>query len=257
MTRPTPLVIAHRGASSYLPENTLEAFSLALDQFHADMIEFDLQITKDGIPVVIHDAKLERTTNGHGYVSDHFYHEIKGLDAGFYFDPAGKGVFPERGKGIRIPAFEDVLVRFPNRLLAVEIKAKSVELIHAVMTLLKKHGAVENAVVGSKHHLVFKTLRMHYPESRTFCSIRKVFNLFLNSRKKKHKRVKEPMIVASLPMRFLKMHFDTPGWIRYLHSKEIKVFFWAFQNPRVIPHLIQKGVDGLVVDDPGSVPRTH
>ncbi len=254
MTRPKPLVIAHRGASTFLPENTLEAFTLAFDQFHVDMIEFDLQVTKDGVPVVIHDAKLERTTSGSGYVSDHFYHELKGLDAGYSFDPLGKSVFPERGRGIKIPTLEEVLLRFPHRSLAVEIKPKSAELIHTVMALLKKHKALENVIVGSKHHSVFQTLRRYYPETCSFCSIRKILHLFVEARRKKHKVVKEPMIVASIPMRFLKIHFDTPKWIDYLHAKEIKVFFWAFQNPRVIPQLIQKGADGLVVNDPGTVP---
>ncbi|HXV27393.1 MAG TPA: glycerophosphodiester phosphodiesterase family protein [bacterium] len=249
------LIIAHRGASAYLPENTLEAFHLAFDRFHADMIEFDLQMTKDGVPVVIHDAKLDRTTNGKGYVSDYVYRDLQNFDAGYYFDPTGKGLFPERGKDIKIPTFEEVLTRFSGRQLAVEIKAKSSELTHRAMDLLKKHHALENAVVGSKHHKVFQTLRNHYPHSRSFCSIRKVLKLFLESRRKKHKVVKEPMIVASMPMRFLKIHFDTPRWINYLHSKEIQVLFWAFQNPRTIPHLIQKGADGLVVDDPASVPR--
>ncbi len=77
-------IIAHRGASKYAPENTMPAFELAY-QMNADGIETDIQLTKDGVPILIHDEELGRTTNGFGFVKDYELYELQKLDAGMYF----------------------------------------------------------------------------------------------------------------------------------------------------------------------------
>ncbi len=81
-----PLVIAHRGYSRVAPENTLLAYQKAIE-VGADMVEMDINLTKDGELVMIHDHFLERTTNGFGLVQDCTLDELKQLDAGFHFQP--------------------------------------------------------------------------------------------------------------------------------------------------------------------------
>ncbi|KGP72151.1 glycerophosphodiester phosphodiesterase [Pontibacillus yanchengensis] len=83
-------IFAHRGASHFAPENTMPAFELAIN-VGAEGIETDVQLTKDNIPVLIHDETLHRTTNGSGYVKDHTYNELKTLDAGSWFAPKYQG----------------------------------------------------------------------------------------------------------------------------------------------------------------------
>jgi len=78
------MIQAHRGASAYRPENTLEAFSAAVEQ-GADGIELDVQLSKDGEIVVAHDARLERVSNGTGYLNDYTLDELKTLDFGTLF----------------------------------------------------------------------------------------------------------------------------------------------------------------------------
>lgn len=85
-----PLIIAHRGASKYAPENTMPAFELAYEM-KADGIETDVQLTKDGIPILIHDEDLRRTTNGYGLVGDYNLVELRTLDAGKFFSNAYTG----------------------------------------------------------------------------------------------------------------------------------------------------------------------
>ncbi|WLV23501.1 glycerophosphodiester phosphodiesterase family protein [Aciduricibacillus chroicocephali] len=85
-----PSIIAHRGASNFAPENTLPAFQLAWEM-GADAIETDLHLTKDGIPVLIHDETVNRTTNGRGYVQDFTLAELQMLDAGAKFSAAYSG----------------------------------------------------------------------------------------------------------------------------------------------------------------------
>ena len=128
-------IIGHRGACRFLPENTLESFRLAFES--TDMIEFDVHTSKDLVPVVIHDATLERTTDGNGFVNRKSHKELSLLDAGFNFDPDKNRSFPYRGKGMRILSLEEMFTHFPDKKLLIEIKENSPELTHAVMALVK------------------------------------------------------------------------------------------------------------------------
>jgi glycerophosphoryl diester phosphodiesterase len=85
-----PRVVAHRGASAIAPENTLAALRRA-KELGAPWVEFDVKLTRDGVPILLHDDRLERTTNGRGRVADATLQEIQALDAGGWFDPAFRG----------------------------------------------------------------------------------------------------------------------------------------------------------------------
>ena len=109
-----PFIWAHRGASSSAPENTLAAFAAAVE-LGADGIELDIHLSRDGVPVVIHDESLERTTDGQGLVSDANLMQLQELDAGSWFSAAFAGE--------SIPTLEDVLSSFAGQLhLNLELK---------------------------------------------------------------------------------------------------------------------------------------
>ncbi|RMF25458.1 MAG: glycerophosphodiester phosphodiesterase, partial [Deltaproteobacteria bacterium] len=103
-----PLVIAHRGASGTLPENTKLAFAKAID-LGADAIEFDVQLTADNVAVVIHDETLDRTTSGSGRVSETTFDKIRALDAGSWFAASFAG--------LEVPTLEEVLDAVGSRVL--------------------------------------------------------------------------------------------------------------------------------------------
>lgn len=116
------LVVAHRGASERAPENTMEAFRLAVEA-GADAIELDVHVTKDGQLAVVHDSTLDRTTDRTTTVADATMAEIQAADAGWAFVAPG-GESPYRGRGLTVPTLPDVLVWLPAGIgLAVEIKA--------------------------------------------------------------------------------------------------------------------------------------
>ncbi|UCG85709.1 MAG: glycerophosphodiester phosphodiesterase [Gemmatimonadota bacterium] len=129
-TTATP-VIAHRGASGCCPENTLLAFETGLDQ-GADALELDVRLSADGIPVVIHDAEVDRTTTGSGPVSGFTAEELARLDAG-----AGQGV----------PRLEEVLTALPAVPLIIEVKETMAA--PAVASTLELHGVGDRVLVGS------------------------------------------------------------------------------------------------------------
>jgi len=250
---PSPLAIGHRGAAAFLPENTLPSFRLAFEKFKADMIEFDVHLTRDGIPVIIHDARLERTTNGRGYVAHHRYGELRKLDAGYRFDPDQSGCYPQRGRGIYIPALDDVFQTFPDRGLAVEIKVKSAELVHAVMALVNRYDARGRVIVGSRYALILKEMRAHFPEIRRFASRNEICRLLFDYRSGKRSAGKDPLLVASMPLRSMGMALADQGWIDYLHEREIRAFYWTVNDAATVKELAGKGADGVISDDPGLV----
>ena len=135
-------VIAHRGASAEAPENTLPAFQLAAEQ-GADWFELDCQLSADDEVVVIHDATLERTTDGTGRVADHTLAELRALDAGSWFDP--------RFAGTPIPTLAEALELTPGRHRIgayVEIKSVADEraLMEQVLARCQGHQRLEGAL---------------------------------------------------------------------------------------------------------------
>jgi glycerophosphoryl diester phosphodiesterase len=133
-------VIAHRGASGTSPENTLPAFRRAVE-LGAPMIELDVQLTRDGHPVVIHDWTLERTTSGYGPVRRRTLAEIAALDAGRWFAPAFAGT--------RVPGLDEVLAAIPIRI-NVELKAAGDDgLERRVLETVAEAGALGRVVFSS------------------------------------------------------------------------------------------------------------
>ncbi|WHY16802.1 glycerophosphodiester phosphodiesterase [Paenibacillus sp. G2S3] len=114
--------IAHRGASGYAPENTIPAFELAINM-KTDYIELDIQLTKDRVPVVIHDETINRTTNGMGYVKNFTLEELSKLDAGTWFNEQYPMFARDQYAGLRIPTLEEVFERFGKDVdYMIEIK---------------------------------------------------------------------------------------------------------------------------------------
>src|SRR3989337_3593200 len=131
-----PLVIAHRGANAYAPENTLAAFRLAADQ-GADSIEFDVRATADGHLVVIHDSSLGRTTDGEGEIGALTLEEVRRADAG------GRRGAAFRGE--RVPTLEEVLDVARGRLL-VDIELNVTNLDSQVVEMLARAGLTARAL---------------------------------------------------------------------------------------------------------------
>ncbi|WP_232696423.1 glycerophosphodiester phosphodiesterase [Brevibacillus daliensis] len=152
------LCLAHRGWSGKAPENTLSAINLALNHPEVDGVEFDVQLTKDHIPVVIHDYTLERTTNGRGLVRDHTFAELRALDAGSWYHDSFLGE--------KIPSLEEVLIANQNhKQLNIELKQMNSSpdrvLEEKVLRLVEQYDMEEHVVVTSfQHQMIYHVKRM-------------------------------------------------------------------------------------------------
>src|SRR4051794_14115351 len=153
--RSTPLVIAHRGQRATYPEQTLEAYEAAI-RLGADGIETDVQRTRDGQLVMLHDLTLDRTTNGSGRIADQDWVDVRSLDAGSWFD--------ERFAGIRVPTLEETieLVVAAGLLLCVEIKGSPADTIGtagAVARLVRRRGLLDQVFISSFDHAALAIAR--------------------------------------------------------------------------------------------------
>lgn len=140
-------IVGHRGAAGDCPENTLRSFDRALEQ-GADALELDVRLSADGYAVVIHDSTVDRTTDGSGAVRSFTVAQLRALDAGM-----GQGV----------PTLEDVLARYPDTPLIVEVK--EVEAAGAAAAALIRHGAAPRVLVGSFVHAALRPFRAGYYRS--------------------------------------------------------------------------------------------
>lgn len=245
----SPIVIGHRGAAAVLPENTMESFRLAFEQ-GAPMIEFDVHLSKDGIPIIIHDWKLERTTDGKGFACRQTAADLKKWDAGYFFDPGKRREFLERGKSMRIPTFEEMLQEFKHQQLAVEIKENTADITHKVVALIKKYGAEKRCIVGSKYFVVSDTMKKNYPKIKRFMSKREFVTHFLAFKAGNKNVQKDPQAIASMPLEACGLEFGNGQFIDYLHARDITVFYWTINNPIVMKELKKRGADGIITDNP-------
>ncbi|MFC0189765.1 glycerophosphodiester phosphodiesterase [Fictibacillus aquaticus] len=120
------LNVAHRGASGYAPEHTITSYKMG-EQMHGDYIEIDLQMTKDGQLIAMHDETLDRTTNGTGQVKDHTLAEIKQLDAGSWFNEKYPQMAKPEYAGLKVPTLDEVFKTFgKNANYYIETKSPEV-----------------------------------------------------------------------------------------------------------------------------------
>jgi glycerophosphoryl diester phosphodiesterase len=141
---PTPLILCHRGAKNYAPENTLAAFKIALE-LGADGFELDTQLTSDGHVVVYHDRMVDRTTNGQGKLIQLSLTELRELDAG--------SSFSEKFRGEKIPTLEEVFETIGKRaIINIELKNFSTpfdNLVEKVCEVVRRHGMQKNVIFSS------------------------------------------------------------------------------------------------------------
>src|SRR5690349_12476749 len=150
--------VAHRGYSAVAPENTLPALAAGA-LAGATLIEFDVRTTADGVPVVIHDRTVDRTTDGTGHVGDLTLDEVRALDAGSWFSPAYAGV--------RVPLLADVLDLLRESQVLLEIKPPAtLEQVKVIVEMVADRGLLDRTVVQSFDPAVVRVVREAAPDIR-------------------------------------------------------------------------------------------
>lgn len=219
--------IGHRGACGHAPENTLASVRKALE-LGVHGFEFDIQLSKDGEPVVIHDDTLERTTSGTGNVCDYTLTELQKLDA---------------GDGEKIPSLRNVLDLVDKRCrLFVELKAyRATNPVAEIVAHYVNHlgWSYEQFFVCSFDHLQIATIRTLNPQIHT-CAL-----------------------IAGIPVSLAALATDAGAWainpnvhhinqalVDDAHRRGLKVITWTADDPRDIHRVKALGVDGIISNYP-------
>ena len=220
------LVIGHRGAAAHAPENTLPGFQLALDQ-GADAFELDVHASADGVPVVIHDATLERTTTLTGPVALRTAAELR---------QAG------------VPALAEVLDAFPQTPMIVEIKAGAVQA--AVARVLDRHGATERCVVAADDPACVTAFEG--PPFLRGASRPEITRLWLGAWIGFPPRRRSYRLLA-VPDRFHGLPVATRRFFAAAHRLRAPVHVWTVNDPARAARLWAAGACGIITDDPGAM----
>ncbi|NHN34103.1 glycerophosphodiester phosphodiesterase [Paenibacillus agricola] len=216
-------IVAHRGWSGKAPENTLAAIELALAESAIDMIEFDVHLSKDGVPVVIHDHTLERTTNGKGRVNQHTFDELRQLDAGSWFAPEFKGE--------TIPSLEEVLKLAKGRCkLAVELKTKANNyegIEQKVIQKVHQYGMGDQVVLSSFDHDSMK--QANEVDSSIATSL-----IFFG----KPTLIWEQLQYTGAISFSINHSFSSPAFINEMLDKGIDVGIWTVDDPETLQKIV-------------------
>lgn len=227
-----PFIWAHRGASGAAPENTLAAFKLA-EQSGADGIELDVHLSRDGVPVVMHDETVNRTTDGRGAVADFTLRELRRLDAGRWFSPDFCGE--------PVPTLADVLTWAEDRIrINVEIKTASAG--RAVLEVLSEFPQAR-VLVSSFYHGLLLLIRQWSPELPIgFLVDSRFWRVALNRAIECGAESFHPP--AQHVNRIL---------LRKCHDEGLVVYPWTVDDRSRQNNFLRMGADGLFTNFPGKV----
>lgn len=244
------LVIGHRGNAAHAPENTLASFEQAV-ALGADAIEFDVRITRDGIPVVIHDATLGRTTDRAEAVNAVTLAEVREANAGARFSPDGGSTFPYRSRGVTIPTVAEVVQRFPETPLLIEVKVP--EAAEPLFDVLAAEGALERAVFGSMAlEAVLPFRRRGLP---TGASSGEVVRLLPAALFGLGKRDRLPYDALCIPRWYNGFPVPVGALARAGRAGQAVTHVWTIDSPAVAKRLWRRGIQGIVTNDPATMIR--
>ncbi|NPV68536.1 MAG: glycerophosphodiester phosphodiesterase [Anaerolineae bacterium] len=233
------LNFGHRGASHDAPQNTLAAFELAA-QYGADGIELDVHLTRDRVPVVIHDEHVDTTTDGTGLVREKTLAEIKELDAGSYFDP--------RFRGERIPTLAEVFEAVGQRLLInVELKGmgRQADGLEAIVAdLIARHSLGERVIISSFNPIRLRRMRRIAP--------RLPLGFLHDWETPPAQRWLAAVLMVGLPVEADHPHHVrvTPSYVAQARRRGQRVNVWVVNEPERMRELRDMGVDLIMSDRP-------
>jgi glycerophosphoryl diester phosphodiesterase len=236
----SPLIIAHRGHKTEAPEQTMAAYARAID-LGARMIEADVQLSRDGIPFMLHDARLERTTSGHGPAAALDWSELSRLDAGSWFGPAFAGE--------RIPRLDDLFALAQTRGIGLCLEAKgdshaaNAEVAIVIASEIAARGRLEIDAVASFDHEALRRAAQEIPGLRT-----------APDRLPERGRSTAAALIAqadAIGARIIQHHFAdlTPELVAEVEAQGLEIWAWPPTSPAEIAFTLGCAPAAIMGDD--------
>jgi glycerophosphoryl diester phosphodiesterase len=224
------MIIGHRGACGYAPENTFASFDLAL-QMGVDGLETDIHRTKDGHLVLIHDDTVDRTTNSHGPVDTFTLAQIQALDAGtrFHYKFAGQ----------RIPTLDAFLARYAGKTPLLDLEMKGTGVVEGTVEAVRRHGAVATAILKSFQFDYVVEAHKLLPEAAT-CWLTFPFSAELI----------DQAAEAGFDEIGPAVESATPELVALAKAKGLKVRGWRVSSKELLRKSFELGLDGISLNWP-------
>ncbi|GAA1220457.1 glycerophosphodiester phosphodiesterase [Rhodoglobus aureus] len=231
-------IAGHRGDKTVAPENTLQALGQALNSA-ADYVETDVQLTADGVPVLMHDWTVDRTTNGTGPVWNYSYEELSALDAGSWFG--------EEFAGATVPSLEEFLnlLRWSTKNAILELKGSwTDEQVGLIADLIARHGVSDHVMIGSFDIMTLQALQRVSPELPGMLIVRDI--------------VGDPGALAAAAgavalVTSKKAITQDPELVERVHDAGLGILIYTLNDSETWSDAVSLGVDGIVTDRPAEL----
>lgn len=228
------LVDAHRGSSAWFPENTLVAFEAAI-ACGADSVELDVQLSSDGVPVVIHDDTVDRTTDGVGRVAELSHAELAALDAGSWKAPSFAGA--------RIPTLDEAVSLLAGMTtINIELKAQDARLVDVAAAAIQSRAAGAGLIVSSFHLDLLAAMASRLPGVR--------LHHFFEREPSADFWDRDGQVLASVGV--ARDHL-TPGVLEWCRRAGRPVWVWTVDDPGEAVRFAAMGVESITTNDPARI----
>ena len=214
-------------------------------------LELDIHMTSDGYLVVIHDASVDRTTDGSGLVRDITLHEMRSLDAGYRFTPDGGDTYPYRGRGVRVPSLGEVLREFPDNQVNVDIKEACPGIEAALLKVVSDAGAGDRVLVVSEASAVVERFRkLSGGGISTGASQREIEEFYRSSEMHREDSLRPLYDALQVPVEYQGREVVTPRFVEAAHNRNVRVDVWTIDEEEEMRRLLDLGVDVVMTNRP-------
>lgn len=238
-----PLLLAHRGFSGNYPENSPLAFRMAVEKTGVDGIESDVHISKDGKLVIFHDATVERTSNGTGYIKDQTYEELLQLDIGAWKSPEFAGE--------HIWTLDQLLDFCDETKMLLNLELKNYEVFYEgleqrVIDAVRAHKMLDRVFVSSFNHISMQTFKVLCPEMET--------GLLYDKPYLDMDRYIERSNADNMHPRYMLLQYQ-PELMELFHGRGMNVNTWTVNDEETMRDMMARGVDCIISNHPDLLCR--
>ena len=249
-----PFIIAHRGASAVAPENTLAAFQKAIE-IGAEGIEFDVRLAKDGVPIVFHDSKLQRTARKNGYAADFTSEELQAFDVGSWFNFKNPKKANDEFSEQTVPTLAQLLEFLSDYdgLVYIELKHNSAEtlaLVESVSRIIERTHFLRNIIVKSFDLDSIYQMRQMLPKVRTAALFAPKILTLLH---KESRRILEEAQKCEADEISIHYSLATQNFVETARENGFPTTIWTVDNPVWIKRAVNSGINAIITNNPAKL----
>jgi glycerophosphoryl diester phosphodiesterase len=251
----TPYLLAHQGGEHLAPTNTMAAFAVA-DDIGVDFLDIDVHMSKDGHLIGIHDSTVDRTTNGHGRVDAYTLTELQALDAGYNFRDL-QGSYSYRGKGVRIPALEEVFSTYVTKCyLHFEIKDAypkdgPSQIEEKLWALIQKYKMEKRVIVSAFQQKIVESIQqLSGGQVVLGAGTAEVARFVIAHKLRLPGLYQRTSHILAIPLRSYGINLKDRSLIQQAHRLGMQVYYWTIDDQPTMQELINLGADGIFTNRP-------